>query len=113
MVWDILVSLLLGLASLLPVEAWWVLAAIAYWGVKAVPIVGQYLPALYVALGIIFYGYVGEIYNKGWYDREAKYERVLNKKIKKEKSSWTTQSPGDKLKEYIKPTKKNKDPKWR
>lgn len=106
MLWDIFTSWLLWSASLLPVEAWWIIAAIVYVFVGQIPIIGPILPRIYFAIGVLFYGYAGEIYNKGWQDREIKYEKVLQKKIKKEKSGWVVKSPGDKLKEYVKPDKK-------
>lgn len=104
MLWDMFTSLLLGLASLLPVEFWWMIAAIAWVGWRSLPLIGTLIPGVYIALGILVYGYAGEIYGKGWHDREVKYEKALGK-VKKEKPSFVTKSPGEKIKEYIAPPK--------
>jgi hypothetical protein len=105
MLWDMFTSLLLGFASLLPVEFWWIIAAGAWVFWRSLPVVGTLVPGLYVALGILVYGYAGDIYGKGWHDREVKYEKELQKKIKKEKPGWVTKSPGEKIQEYVAPPK--------
>lgn len=83
------------LASFIPVSFWYLAGGLAVAGVQW--LTRSWRLALMAGAALMLWGYAGDIYSAGWYDREAKIVQQTGKPAPRLKPTFTRTSPSSSL----------------